>query len=270
MMANDIAIPELADLAARINAEHEQAKGAAINAVAHGIAAGELLLEAKAKVEHGQWLPWIESNCAFSQRTAQAYARLAKHAPKLLDQMRSSAADFSIRDAMKALTPPSGAVTASSGDSEWYTPPKYIESARAAMGGIDLDPASCDFAQEAVGASSYYTKSDNGLQKPWHGRVWLNPPYSGELMLLFVDKLLLEYGERRVGQAIMLTHNYTENEWFQKAEKIAERLCFTDHRVKFQKEESGASSPQRGSCFFYFGDDSASFEREFSQWGFVR
>jgi hypothetical protein len=46
----------LADLAARINAKHEAAGGALKRGLQHAIAAGELLLEAKAQLKHGQWL----------------------------------------------------------------------------------------------------------------------------------------------------------------------------------------------------------------------
>jgi len=64
---------------------------------------------------------------------------------------------------------------------EWYTPAEYIEAARAVMGDIDLDPATCAAAQEMIRARTFLTKEDDGLTRPWHGRVWLNPPYSGSL-----------------------------------------------------------------------------------------
>jgi len=61
----------LADLAARIGAEHEATDVALKRSVEHSMAAGDLLLEAKAQVPHGQWLPWLREHCAMSERTAQ-------------------------------------------------------------------------------------------------------------------------------------------------------------------------------------------------------
>ena len=51
----------------------------------------------------------------------------------------------------------------------WYTPPRYIVLARAVLGDIDLDPASCSAAQAVVQAGSYYTEYEDGLIQPWFG-----------------------------------------------------------------------------------------------------
>ena len=40
---------------------------------------------------------------------------------------------------------------------EWYTPPYIIEKAKLVLGTIDLDPASCEYANRTVGASKIYT-----------------------------------------------------------------------------------------------------------------
>lgn len=45
------------------------------------------------------------------------------------------------------------------------------------MGGIDLDP--CADPQRRVPAGQHFTKAEDGLEQPWKGRIYLNPPYSG-------------------------------------------------------------------------------------------
>jgi Protein of unknown function (DUF3102) len=101
-----------ADLAAQINAEHEAAFGKAREALEHARRAGELLLQAKGAVGHGKWLPWLKTNCKFSERTAQAYMRLASQWDRL--QSKSAAvADLPLRDALELLadkSPPSASV----------------------------------------------------------------------------------------------------------------------------------------------------------------
>lgn len=58
------------------------------------------------------------------------------------------------------------------GSDEWLTPPEIIE----ALGDFDLDPCS-PVARPWDTASVHYTVNDDGLSRPWFGRVWCNPPF---------------------------------------------------------------------------------------------
>jgi hypothetical protein len=69
----------------------------------------------------------------------------------------------------------------SSESNEWYTPRDIIQSAKDVMGGIDIDPASCDYAQSWIMATKYYTSQDDGMNYDWYGRLWLNPPYGKKI-----------------------------------------------------------------------------------------
>jgi hypothetical protein len=71
-------LPDLAALAARANDAHRDVDRLSTKAVEHAIAAGTALVEAKAQLKYGAWLPWLEANVKFSARTAQLYMRLAR------------------------------------------------------------------------------------------------------------------------------------------------------------------------------------------------
>ena len=62
--------------AAEIRRLHEEIGGALRLSVEKAIRIGELLTEQKAGMGHGSWLPWIEANCPFDERTARRYMRL--------------------------------------------------------------------------------------------------------------------------------------------------------------------------------------------------
>ncbi len=55
---------------------------------------------------------------------------------------------------------------------EWLTPPDII----SALGPFDLDPCA-PVNRPWDMAAQHYSVNDDGLSKPWSGRVWLNPPY---------------------------------------------------------------------------------------------
>lgn len=93
----------------------------------------------------------------------------------------------------------------SSASNEHYTPPQIVEAARATMGGIDLDPASCALANKVVEAKCYYLSQglllsyragrDHNLDmsstlgaEGTPARVFLNPP-GGLLVRATLDPL---------------------------------------------------------------------------------
>jgi hypothetical protein len=95
----------LADLAARIRAEHKACAVAIKRGCEHAINAGKLLIEAKDLLGHGQWLPWLAEHCVLPERTAQLYMRLAHHAPEF-EAKSATVADLTVRGAIKLLAPP--------------------------------------------------------------------------------------------------------------------------------------------------------------------
>jgi DNA N-6-adenine-methyltransferase (Dam) len=152
---------------------------------------------------------------------------------------------------------------------QWFTPRQYIEAARHVMGGIDLDPATHPTAQRTVQARQIYTESDDGLARPWHGTVWLNPPFVQPLIAQFVDKLIEEYRAGRTVEAIMLTNNYSDTNWFHKAAVAADLLCLSKGRVKFVDIDGYECTPTQGQAFFYFGPEPDRFADVFRQFGLI-
>ena len=77
------------DISARLAEHHRLASDQYLTAkelyeaaVEHARLAGVLLLEVKAKLEHGQFLPWLEQHVLFTARTAQRYMAIAAPTPK--------------------------------------------------------------------------------------------------------------------------------------------------------------------------------------------
>lgn len=138
---------------------------------------------------------------------------------------------------------------------EWYTPRQYVDAARKVMGAIDLDPASCQEANRTVGATRFYGLEENGLDQEWFGRVWLNPPYSRQLIGRFSEKLVCHYLNGGVSQAVVLVNSSTDTERWWRLHCSATLVCFVKGRIRFQHQSLRSDNgPNRGQAFFYFGD----------------
>ena len=147
---------------------------------------------------------------------------------------------------------------------EWYTPKEYIEPCRQALGGIDLDPASCAKANRIVKAERYYSKTDDGLAQDWAGNVFLNPPFQAKLISKFVAKLCESYTDGDVEQAVLLTNNNTDTRWWHQAAELSAAICFTLGRVPFYNPAGEEAAPTNGHNFFYFGSTPERFVELFS------
>jgi phage N-6-adenine-methyltransferase len=158
-------------------------------------------------------------------------------------------------------------VSQATGNNEWYTPPEYIEAARKVLGTIDLDPASNAEANGIIKAEKFFTAEDDGLNKNWKGKVWLNPPYASNLIAHFALKLRNHYAKNEVTEAIVLVNNATETAWFNTLINSASVVVFPKSRVKFHTPSGEAGAPLQGQAFIYLGKNSKKFMEVFKPFG---
>lgn len=152
---------------------------------------------------------------------------------------------------------------------EWYSPQNVVDAARRVMGAIDLDPASCVRANEIVRAKKYYDQAADGLIQPWHGRVWLNPPYDTFAPKFFV-KFCDEYAAHRVSMACLLlgVHHLT-TKWFQQVNNFNAILCLPAGRLKFTSSLDRGNPPMHGSAILGIGVNPDLFRYEFGELGMI-
>ena len=70
---------------------------------------------------------------------------------------------------------------------EYLTPDLIITAVVEVLGGIDLDP--CADAGHNIPAKLHFTQ--NGTLLPWHGAIYMNPPY-GRVIRAWIRKLRAE------------------------------------------------------------------------------
>lgn len=127
---------------------------------------------------------------------------------------------------------------------EWLTPPWIINS----LGDFDLDPCA-PIVRPWPMAKEHYTIEDNGLMKPWRGRVWLNPPYGRETF-----KWMARMAEHRTGIALIFARTDTmgfHREIFGKARG----MLFLKGRIQFCHVDGTAGDrPNAASCLVAYSD----------------
>ncbi len=161
--------------------------------------------------------------------------------------------------------------------SDEYGTPKYIvDLLREAVGGcFDLDPASNAEANKVIKAAKFFTKNQNGLTYPWHGTIFLNPPYGAgkekseykaTLAELFMKKNIEEIKARRVKQtvAILNSQSIVTKWWPCLVGRYADKNILWRRRINFigaiakssidsGRHTPGFSSAKNGTIISYFG-----------------
>jgi phage N-6-adenine-methyltransferase len=201
----------------------------------------------------------------------------SSYAQKLATKSKAELDEYldSIRDEKRYKLPTlfraSGAngahVSYNTGENEWYTPLEFIEAARKVMGSITLDPASSKIANKTVKARRFFTKDDNGLLKKWGGTVWLNPPYSSDMINQFCDKLVESLPT--IDQAIVLVNNATDTRWFQTMVASSQAVCFPGGRIRFLDPKGNPGQPLQGQVILYYGMRTKTFSKVFKSFGWI-
>jgi DNA N-6-adenine-methyltransferase (Dam) len=269
----------LANLAARIRAEHQAVLASHKTGAGHAMNAGDELIVAKAgvKAAGGKWRDWVKENFevdGLSYRTCRLYMQLARRRPEIEAEWQRSAT-FSINAALAAIAPesdePEGADDENDDDEAddddghddddgddvngmaylrgdgdhddgWYSPEPIVEAFRVLFGGeIDLDPFSCDEAQKVVKARRHFTKQDDAFKQSWHCKnLFMNPPYDRANIRPAVQKLIDEHRCGNVPEAGLLTSSNTGTRWWQAAAEAASAVCYPKGNLEYWHPAKGA------------------------------
>lgn len=134
------------------------------------------------------------------------------------------------------------------GSDQWLTPPVIL----AALGHFDLDPCAAPEPRPWPTADRHYTPAEDGLRQPWHGRCWVNPPYSDAARWL---SRLADHGQ---GTALVFARTETamfrEHVWGK-----ASALLFLFGRVTFHQANGRPGKWNGGapSVLVAYGDSDA-------------
>ena len=127
---------------------------------------------------------------------------------------------------------------------EWLTPPEIIK----ALGEFDLDPCS-PVNRPWDTAKKHFTKFDDGLNKEWDGRVWVNPPYGRETF-----KWLEKLSEHKSGVALIFARTETIG-FHATIWNKAKAIFFFKGRIKFFKVDgTQGDTANAPSCLVVYSD----------------
>jgi site-specific DNA-methyltransferase (adenine-specific) len=124
--------------------------------------------------------------------------------------------------------------------SEWVTPTELYDRLNKIFK-FDLDP--CTTKDNPLNTPKFYTKKDNGLEKPWFGNVFVNPPYNKEIPR-WLEKTRDEIYRNHVKNVVFLLPARTDTKWFHDyIYKPHVKIRLLKGRLKFRGAKNSAPFP---------------------------
>jgi hypothetical protein len=164
----------------------------------------------------------------------------------------------------------------------WLTPntPKHpvLDLVTAVLGEIDLDPCSNSFGAPNVPAKHHYRETEtgySGLITPWHGRIFMNPPYSKPCY--WVERFCYSYvkGDMEAGIALLKSGVIHNGGTGAVIRNHASAVCFwgagMSSRIQFldPTTRQPVGAPNFDCVLVYCGPDVGTFSAVFSGYGVV-
>lgn len=126
----------------------------------------------------------------------------------------------------------------------WETPEWLLNILYGVFGTFDLDPCSPTHNRQTalVQAQVHYTMADNGLSLPWHGKVFVNPPY-GRTLRLWTAKAKTEVTSGQARLVVGLVPARTDTRWWHEDIAGNATVFFLRGRLSFGGLEQAAPFP---------------------------
>jgi phage N-6-adenine-methyltransferase len=121
---------------------------------------------------------------------------------------------------------------------DWTTPKPTFDKLHTEFD-FTLDAAATD---DNALLPTYFTPAADALAQPWHGRVFLNPPY-GRTIGHWLEKAMTECRAGRAETVVCLVPARTDTRWWHDCVMRADEVRLIRGRLKFGGASSAAPFP---------------------------
>lgn len=153
---------------------------------------------------------------------------------------------------------------------DYFTNPKLIEAVYEVFEGPpDVDPASCAPAQygdrkhPGINAKQWFNQFQNGLKQEWHGKVFINPPFTE--WELWAPKVAREFDSGRATEIIVYcTFQTSTTIQFGPIRSRASACLVTNGRIECWGPNVANNTNADGNFIAYLGHRPLAFSKAFA------